>query len=89
MRPAIPLSWHLAQLSTNETERNKQNKQFKATQIMITFDELKQAAKVFDRINGIRNYVTKDRFAMAAQTRFGIVSFGNKFTEVNHGKKEE
>lgn len=39
---------------------------------MITFDELKQAAKVFDRINDIRNYVTKDRFAMVAQTRFGI-----------------
>lgn len=41
---------------------------------MITFDELKQAAKVFDRINEIRNYVTKDRFAMVAQTRFGITN---------------
>jgi hypothetical protein len=41
---------------------------------MITFDELKQAAKVFDRINDIRNYVTKDRFAMVAQVRFGITN---------------
>lgn len=39
---------------------------------MITFDELKQAAKVFNRINSIRSYVTKERFANVAQTRFGI-----------------
>ena len=44
---------------------------------MITFDELKQAAKVFDRINDIRNYVTKERFAMVAQTRFGITGERN------------
>lgn len=50
---------------------------------MITFDELKQAAKVFDRINDIRNYVTKDRFAMVAQTRFGIT--GERKIDVMYG----
>jgi hypothetical protein len=38
----------------------------------MTFEELKQAAQVFNRINSIRSYVTKERFAMVAQTRFGI-----------------
>ena len=38
----------------------------------MTFDNLKQAAQVFNRINEIRNYVTKERFAATAQTRFGI-----------------
>lgn len=38
----------------------------------MTFDDLKQAAQIFDRINNIRGYVTKERFAVVAQTRFGI-----------------
>ena len=38
----------------------------------MTFDDLKQAAQVFNRINSIRSYVTKERFAAVAQTRFGI-----------------
>jgi hypothetical protein len=38
----------------------------------MTFEELKQAAQIFNRINSIRSYVTKERFAMVAQTRFGI-----------------
>lgn len=39
---------------------------------MITFDDLKQAAKVFHRIDKMRNYVTRDRFDMVAKTRFSI-----------------
>lgn len=38
----------------------------------MTFEELQKAAQVFDRIHQIRNYVTKERFAAVAQTRFGI-----------------
>ena len=38
----------------------------------MTFDELIQAAQTFNRINTIRNYVTKERFARVAQTRFDI-----------------
>lgn len=38
----------------------------------MTFEEVKQAAQVFNRINSIRSYVTKERFAMVAQTRFDI-----------------
>ena len=38
----------------------------------MTFDDLKQAAQIFNRINNIRSYVTKERFAAVAQTRFGI-----------------
>jgi len=38
----------------------------------MTFDDLKQAAQIFNRINRIRSYVTKERFAVVAQTRFGI-----------------
>lgn len=38
----------------------------------MTFEELKSAAKVFHRINEIRTYVTRERFDMVAQTRFGI-----------------
>lgn len=38
----------------------------------ITYEELRQAAKVFHRIDKIRNYVSKERFAMVASTRFGI-----------------
>ena len=38
----------------------------------MTFEELKEAAQVFNRINSIRSYVTKERFAVVAQTRFGI-----------------
>lgn len=38
----------------------------------MTFEELKQAAKIFSRIGEIRSYVTRERFDMVAQTRFGI-----------------
>lgn len=38
----------------------------------ITYEELRQAAKVFYRIDKIRNYVSKERFAMVAKTRFAI-----------------
>lgn len=38
----------------------------------MTFEEVKTAAQVFNRINSIRSYVTKERFATVAQTRFGI-----------------
>lgn len=38
----------------------------------MTYDDLKQAAQVFNRIKNIRSYVTKERFARVAQTRFGI-----------------
>lgn len=38
----------------------------------MRFEEVKQAAQVFNRINSIRSYVTKERFATVAQTRFGI-----------------
>ena len=38
----------------------------------ITYEELRQAAKVFHRIDKIRDYVSKERFAMVAKTRFGI-----------------
>lgn len=38
----------------------------------MTFDDLKQAAQIFNRINSVRSYVTKERFAAVAQTRFGI-----------------
>ena len=38
----------------------------------MTYEELKQAAKVFHRIDKIRSYVSKERFAMVASTRFGI-----------------
>ncbi len=40
--------------------------------LTMDFEELKQAAQVFDRINDILNYVTKERFANAAQALFGI-----------------
>lgn len=50
---------------------------------MITFDELKQAAKVFDRINSIREYVTKERFAMVARIRSGIA--GERGIDVMYG----
>lgn len=36
------------------------------------FEELKKAAQVFNRINSIRSYVTKERFAVVAQAQFGI-----------------
>lgn len=39
----------------------------------MKYDELKQAAIVLNRINVIRNYVSKDRFVKAAQCRFGII----------------
>jgi hypothetical protein len=38
----------------------------------MNYEELKQAAKVFHRIEMVRSYVTKERFAMVASTRFGI-----------------
>lgn len=38
----------------------------------MNYEELKQAAMVFDRLRSIRDYVSKDRFAMAANVRFGI-----------------
>ena len=38
----------------------------------ITFDELKQAAGVMQRLNEIRRYVTRERFDLTARTRFGI-----------------
>ena len=38
----------------------------------MNYEELKQAAKVFHRMNNICSYVTKERFAMVAKTRFGI-----------------
>lgn len=38
----------------------------------MTKEELTQAAKVFHRIAKIKNYVSKERFAMVANTRFGI-----------------
>lgn len=38
----------------------------------MDYKELKQAAKVFNRINSIRNYVSKDRFAAVASTKFNI-----------------
>lgn len=38
----------------------------------MEFKELQVAAQVFNRINSIRSYVTKERFANVAQTRFGI-----------------
>lgn len=39
---------------------------------MITFDNLKQAAGVFQRINELRGYVTRERFDLAAKTCYGI-----------------
>ena len=38
----------------------------------MTKEELTQAAKVFHRIAKIKNYVSKERFVMVANTRFGI-----------------
>lgn len=38
----------------------------------MTFEDLKQAAMVFNRINSIRSYVSKERFAMVASTNFCI-----------------
>lgn len=38
----------------------------------MTFEEVKVAAQVFNRINSIRRYVTKERFAKVAQAQFGI-----------------
>lgn len=38
----------------------------------MNYEDLRQAAMVFNRINSIRNYVTKERFAMVASARFGI-----------------
>lgn len=38
----------------------------------MDFNDLKQAAKIFDRIRDIRNYVSKERFATVAQVRFNI-----------------
>lgn len=38
----------------------------------MEFKELQVAAQVFNRINSIRSYVTKERFANVAQARFGI-----------------
>ena len=38
----------------------------------MTFDELVQAAQIFNRINSIKSYVTKERFDSVARTRFGI-----------------
>ena len=38
----------------------------------MTYEELKQAAKVFYHIRQIRDYVSKERFVMVAKTRFGI-----------------
>lgn len=38
----------------------------------MEFKELQVAAQVFNRINSMRRYVTKERFANVAQTRFGI-----------------
>ena len=38
----------------------------------MKFDELKKAAIVFNRINAIRNYVSKDRFVQTAKCRFGV-----------------
>lgn len=38
----------------------------------MEFEDLKQAARIFGRLMDIRSYVTKERFATAAQTRFGI-----------------
>lgn len=39
---------------------------------MITFAELKQAAKVFNHINELRNYVSRERFDRMAKVLFGI-----------------
>lgn len=38
----------------------------------MTYEEVIQAAKIFFRLAKIRNYVSKERFAMMAKTRFGI-----------------
>lgn len=38
----------------------------------MNYNELKQAAIVFNRINSIREYVSKERFVQTAQCRFGI-----------------
>lgn len=38
----------------------------------MDYEELKQAAKVFTRINDIRNYVSKERFDKTAAAKFGI-----------------
>ena len=38
----------------------------------IKFEELKHAALVFERIGRIRQYVTRERFALMAKTRYGI-----------------
>lgn len=38
----------------------------------MDYEELKQAAKIFTRINDIRNYVSKERFCKVAATKFGI-----------------
>ncbi len=38
----------------------------------MNYDELKQAAVVFNRINTVRSHVSKDRFAKTAQCLFGI-----------------
>lgn len=51
----------------------------------MNYEELKQAAKVFHRMNNICSYVTKERFAMVAKTRFGI----DDDQDVTYSKKEE
>ncbi len=38
----------------------------------MDYEELKQAARVFTRINVIRNYVSKERFDKVAAVKFGI-----------------
>lgn len=55
----------------NEREKASNYRIVESLSIM-TYEELKQAAKVFHRIEMIRSYVTKERFAMVASTRFGI-----------------
>lgn len=39
---------------------------------MITYQELKSAAQLFVQIEEIRNYVTKERFALAAKCEYNI-----------------
>lgn len=38
----------------------------------MDYEKLKQAAMVFDRINTVRNYVSKERFDKVADIKFGI-----------------
>ena len=40
----------------------------------MNYEELKQAAKVFHRIEMIRSYVTKERFAMVASASVSSLS---------------